>query len=67
MNNQRIYGAILIVLIVPILCSAAEVRTWTSADGRFQIQAEFLKIEDDKVDLRKSNGSVISIPLAKLS
>ena len=46
---------------------ANEPRIWTSADGKFTIEAELVEVLDDAVRLRKSTGSVITVPFAKLS
>jgi len=45
----------------------AEVRTWTSADGKFKVAAELVGVQDDNVSLRKADGTEIVVPLAKLS
>jgi hypothetical protein len=44
-----------------------EFRKWTSADGKFSIEAKFVRIQDGNVVLiRKDNGKEISVPLDKL-
>lgn len=42
-------------------------RTWTSADGRFTIDAEFVKAIGRKVTLRKRDGTEITVPMERLS
>ena len=42
-------------------------RTWTSADGRFTVEAEFVKAIGGKVTLRKRDGTKITVPMKKLS
>ena len=42
-------------------------RTWTDATGRHQVEAVFLSIEADRVKLRKRDGSVILVPVNRLS
>ncbi|MBW3596912.1 MAG: trypsin-like peptidase domain-containing protein [Planctomycetes bacterium] len=42
-------------------------RIWTSADGRYAVEATYVTSKDDRVTLRKPNGSIIKVPLAKLS
>jgi hypothetical protein len=44
-----------------------ELRTWTSSTGKFTIEAEFVGVENGNVQLRKSDGKSITVPLAKLS
>jgi len=57
------------VLMVSVLLAGtaawAASRTWTSADGRFHIQAELVDFRDGKAHLEKSDGTVIEVPLAK--
>jgi outer membrane protein assembly factor BamB len=42
-------------------------RTWTDATGQHQVEAVFLSIEADRVALRKKDGSVILVPINRLS
>ena len=42
-------------------------RTWTDATGKHQIEAAFVSVVADKVELRKKDGKVISVPLKRLS
>ena len=42
-------------------------RTYSDATGNFKIVAAAVAITDDKIRLRKSDGSEIDVPLAKLS
>jgi hypothetical protein len=44
-------------------------RTWKSADGKYTIKAEFAgySADEEKVQLRKADGKVIYVALAKLS
>jgi SLA1 homology domain 1, SHD1 len=42
-------------------------RTWTSADGKFTVEAEFGGAIGSKVTLRKADGSVITLDADKLS
>lgn len=44
-----------------------ELRTWTDTTGTYQIEAEYVKSEDGKVHLKKSDGSIVQVPLEKLS
>ncbi len=46
---------------------AEQSRTWTSADGKFTVEAELFEVGEEGVRLRKADGTVISVPLAKLS
>lgn len=42
-------------------------RTWTDATGKFKIEAELVRVADGKVELKKTDGTTISVPLDKLS
>ncbi|MBN2216996.1 MAG: PDZ domain-containing protein [Pirellulales bacterium] len=42
-------------------------RTWTDTTGKYKTEAEYLGVEDGKVRLRKTDGTVVEIPLEKLS
>jgi hypothetical protein len=42
-------------------------RTWTNATGEHRIEAVFLSIAADRVELRKKDGSVILVPINRLS
>ncbi|MDY0168427.1 MAG: SHD1 domain-containing protein [Thermoguttaceae bacterium] len=46
--------------------SDAVMRTWHDATRSFQIEAQLLKFENDQVTLRRQDGRVITLPLAKL-
>jgi len=41
--------------------------TWTDTTGKFSIVAEFVRVDRDKVVLKKSDGTELRVPLAKLS
>ena len=46
---------------------AAGLRTWSDASGKFRIEAELVSVEDGSVTLKKKDGDLVSIELAKLS
>ena len=54
---------ITVALLTPM---AADARMWTDTTGKFTVEAEFVKLEDDVVHLRKPDGEVIEVPLKKL-
>jgi thiol-disulfide isomerase/thioredoxin len=60
-------GAIALAVIVVLGTAVAEMRTWTSADGKFKVEAELLSVQDGQVSLRKADGTEIIVPLTKLS
>jgi len=46
---------------------APSTTTWTSADGKFSTDAEFIYMGGGAVKLRKKDGNEISVPLDRLS
>ena len=42
-------------------------RTWTDASGQFTVQAGFVMAKDDRVQLRRTDGTVITLPISRLS
>jgi hypothetical protein len=44
-----------------------KLRIWTSIDGKFSVEAEFVSEEGGKVKLRKTDGTVIEVESEKLS
>jgi len=57
------------VFCLCLIANAAEVRTWTSADGKFKIDAELVKVSEDgkSVTLRQKDGKESVAKLEKLS
>jgi len=52
----------------PALATAVKgPRTWSDATGKFKIEAELVRVADGKVELKKADGTVVSVPLDKLS
>ena len=47
--------------------AASGLRTWSDTTGKFRIEAELVSVEDGKVNLKKKDGEVVSVPLGKLS
>jgi hypothetical protein len=56
---------------VSITTAAAErpmsLRTWTDTTGKFSVEAEFAALDGNNVKLKRKDGSVLSVPLDKLS
>lgn len=73
LRRQRIKPALsvlpLVALTTLFLVAAplAFARTWKSSDGVYSVDAEYVGAKDGKVSLRKPNGDVIEVPLARLS
>lgn len=49
------------------LADRATARTWSDKSGKQNVEAEFLGYADGKVELRKSDGKTVKVPLKKLS
>jgi hypothetical protein len=45
----------------------APAREWKDATGGFKIEAEFVRVAGEKVELRKADGAIVAVPIAKLS
>jgi actin cytoskeleton-regulatory complex protein SLA1 len=45
----------------------SKTRTWTDRSGSFKVEAQFLGLADEKIQLHKLNGVKISVPLGKMS
>ncbi len=70
MKNSLFLSSILLLFLVaaPLATAADEYRTWTDTTGKFKVEAAFIKLVDDKVELkRKDNGKTLSLALEKLS
>ena len=44
-----------------------KLRLWTSAEGRFTVEAELAADSGDKITLKKKSGAKVEISVAKLS
>lgn len=47
--------------------AAPALRTWTDSTGKFQIEAQLVKVEDGKAQLKQKDGQLVAIALDKLS
>lgn len=55
-------------LPAPTQADATTFRTWTDSSGKFRVEASLVAVKDGTVQLKKkSDGSVISVPLSRLS
>ncbi len=64
--------SIAIVLGLPVQCVNAqnvdsELRTWTSKDGQFSVQAKFASFKNQTVNLTKENEEQLSVAIDRLS
>lgn len=58
---------LLVVLVLLGASSAAVARTWTSGDGKFTTEAEFVSISGGTVTLKKPDGKLVKVPARLLS
>ncbi len=68
--SAEFYGLAMWVLLIansPQLLAQEKARTWRDAGGKFSIEATLVEVQADTVRLQKSDGSKISVPIAKLS
>lgn len=63
------FKALMLMTAVLLLCVAsfASARMWKSADGGYQVEAEFVNVDGDKVVLKRADGRIITVPLNRLS
>ena len=55
------------VLVLTVCAPVSFARQWTDSTGKFTIEAEFVEFKDGEVRLKKASGSIITIPVEKLS
>ncbi len=60
-------SVVAMLLVVMVVTHAQDSRKWTSNDGKYSVQAEFLKLSRGKVHLRRQDGKEITVPLERLS
>ncbi|KAI5850390.1 SH3 domain-containing protein [Morchella snyderi] len=46
---------------------SSQVRQWTDRTGNFKVEAQFIGYNDGKINLHKSNGVKIAVPVGKMS
>jgi hypothetical protein len=67
--RSRIAFQILLACVLTLigLLEATLAREWTDTTGKFKIEAELVAVRNGKVILEKADGTVITVPLDKLS
>jgi len=58
---------ICLVGLLITISSVALARTWTDSTGKYRVEAEFVEFTDGNVKLKKTDGSIVSVPASKLS
>jgi outer membrane protein assembly factor BamB len=64
MSRRTLSGFVL--LLACLVSSIVVARTWTDTTGDFKVEAELLGVEGGLVRLKKEDGTVLSVPIAKL-
>jgi hypothetical protein len=69
MCGLRFVSFIFLTLVVSLVSDALadEFRIWQDVKGKFRTEAQFISLEGSKVQLKKRDGTVILVPLEKLS
>jgi len=65
--RDRAATGLLLALLAASLPGASVAREWKDITGQFSVEAEFVEFDGDNVKLRRSDGSVIAVPINKLS
>lgn len=61
-------AALLLAVAFVATANTGEVRTWSSATGTYKTEAELVELkEDGTIVLKKKDGSLITVPLSRLS
>ena len=60
---RRVLAGMAVLLCATGLCG----REWTDSTGKFKVEAELKGVEKESAVLQKSDGTVIRVPLARLS
>jgi hypothetical protein len=56
-----------IVRDIVVQANGRSARKWADLSGKFSLEAEFVDLTDGKVRLKKEDGSIITVPIEKLS
>lgn len=54
-------------LLSLVLATPALAREWADSTGAYKVEATLVKVEGDKVVLRRSDGDTVTIPISRLS
>jgi len=50
-----------------VAVSSSWAREWTDSTGKFSVEAELVEVQGEKVILKKADGSVLAVAIARLS
>ncbi len=66
-NCKRFTAGLMVALVLVCLSTNAAARQWKDVTGTYTIDADLVQVDGDHVQLRRGDGSVITVPIAKLS
>ena len=52
---------------IALFATACEAREWTDRTGQFRVDAELVKVIGDKVQIRRTDGRLLTVPIDRLS
>jgi hypothetical protein len=64
---NRMLPAIYAILLLPWNPGDSSAREWTDGTGQFKVEAELVDVVDGNVRLRRTDGTVISLSITRLS
>ena len=64
-SRNKIVGTALLACV--LIAQAATARTWTDVTGKFTIEADLVAVEGEQVRLKKTDGTIVTLPINKLS
>ncbi|MCB1203329.1 MAG: hypothetical protein KDN18_03645, partial [Verrucomicrobiae bacterium] len=56
-----------VVLVCLLVSPGLEARTWTEAASGRTVEGEFRRLSGDSVEVLRTNGTLLKLPLSKLS
>jgi len=65
--RKALVSILVLAFVFPARCLDALAREWTDTTGKYRVEADFVEATDDGVQIKKTNGEVVNIPLEKLS
>jgi len=54
-------------MAVTVASHEAWARRWSDTTGQYSVEAEFVRMQDDKAVLRRADGTTVAVPLRRLS
>ncbi len=60
-------ATIVVTLLAVSMTALVQARTWSEAGSDRTLEGDFVKVDGDNVVIRRSNGTTVNVPLAKLS